>query len=151
MKKNVIIISVILLIMIIICVVGVSINAQKISVQKQANQEYEQYLAQDIYGTDVVTLINKAIDNNKKHNVQTAEDGKYIENNENSIIIELVMITDEENQETTTYRMETIYKVGISEFISNFNTAKFKITNVQYHNQTGKISNITIEQQNEQS
>ena len=143
------IISAILLIIIIICVTGISINAKKMSVQKQANKEYEQYIEKDIYGTDVATLINKAIDSNNKNKVQKTEDGKYIENEENSIIIELVMITDEEKEKTTTYRMETIGKVGISEFISNFNTAKFKITNIQYHNQTEKISNITIEQQYE--
>ena len=149
MKKNVIIISAILLIIITVCAIGIFINAKKISVQKQANKEYEQYLEKDIYGTDVVTLINKAIDDNKKNNVQTAEDGKYIENNENSIIIELVMITNEEEGKTKTYRMETIHKVGINEFISNFNTAKFKMTKIEYHEQSGKISNITIEQQYE--
>ena len=54
-----------MLVIIILCVVGISINAKKLSVQKQANKEFEQYLQKDIYGTDVVTLINKAIDNNK--------------------------------------------------------------------------------------
>lgn len=149
MKKNVIIISVILLIVIIICVTGISINAKKISVQKQANKEYEKYIGKDIYGTDVVTLINNAMYNNQKNSVQKDENGKYIENTENSIIIELVMITNEEQEKTTTYRMETIEKVGISEFIKNFNTAVFKITKMEYHNQTGKVKYIEITQQYE--
>ena len=125
---------------------GISINSKKVSVQKQANKEYEQYLEKNIFGTDVATIINKAIDSNNQNNIQQ-QDGKYIENNENSIIVELVMITNEEKEKTTTYRMETISKVGINEFIKNFNTATFKITKMEYHKQTGKIKYIEITQQ----
>ena len=147
MKKNFILISLVLLVIIILCVVGISINAKKLSVQKQANKEFEQYLQKDIYGTDVVTLINKAIDNNKKCNVAQDEKGNYIENNEDSIVIELVMITNEEKQKTKTYRMETIDKVGINEFISNFNTEKFQITKIDYHESSGKVKYIEISEQ----
>lgn len=146
MKKNVIIICIILLVIITICTMGISINSKKVSVQKQANKEYEQYLEKNIFGTDVATIINKAIDSNNQNNIQQ-QDGKYIENNENSIIVELVMITNEEKEKTTTYRMETISKVGINEFIKNFNTATFKITKIEYHKQTGKIKYIEITQQ----
>lgn len=146
MKKNVIIICVILLVIITICTMGISINAKKVSIQRQENKEYEQYLEKNIYGTDVATIINKAIDSNNQNNIQQ-QDGKYIENNENSIIVELVMITNEEKEKTTTYRMETISKVGINEFIKNFNTATFKITKMEYHKQTGKIKYIEITQQ----
>ena len=57
------------------------------------------------------------------------------------------MITNEEKNKTTTYRMETISKVGIDEFIANFNTAEFKITKMEYHKETGKIKYIEITQQ----
>lgn len=124
-------------------------NAKEIAANKQANREYEKYLNQDIYGTDVITIINKAMDTNLANNVATDETGRYISNEENSIIVALVMITDEEKQEKTTYRMETISKVGISEFISNFNTATFQISKIEYHSKTGKISYIEITQQYE--
>lgn len=146
MKKNVLIVCSILLIIIIICTTFISINGKKLVVVKQENKEYEQYQKQEIYGTEVITLINKAIDHNQKNNVQTDETGKYIDNETNSIIIDVMMITNEEKNQTTTYRMETINKVGIGEFIANFNTAKFKITNIQYHKQTGKIKYIEITQ-----
>lgn len=146
MKKNVLIVCSILLIIIIICTTFISINGKKLAVVKQENKKYEQYQKQEIYGTEVITLINKAIDDNQKNNVQTDETGKYINNETNSIIIEVIMITNEEKNQTTTYRMETINKVGIGEFIANFNTAKFKITNIQYHKQTGKIKYIEITQ-----
>ena len=117
--------------------------------QKQANIEYEKYLDKDLYGTDVATILNKATNENKQNNVEK-QDEKYIDNNINSILIDLVMIKNEKKEKTKSYRMETIEKVGINEFIKNFNTAKFKITKMEYHKQTGKIKYIEISQQYEQ-
>ena len=146
MKKTILFISIILLVIIILCIMRISGNSKKVQIIKAQNQQYEQYLKKEIYGTDVMSLINKAIDNNEKNNVSKDKKQNFIENDKNSIIIEIIMITNEANQKTTTYRMETINKVGIAEFISNFNTAKFKITNIQYHKQTGKIKYIEITQ-----
>lgn len=147
MKKNIVIISLILLIIIIICFIGIWNNSKRLLMQKQENKEYEQYLNKEIYGTDVATILNKAMNSNKQNSLEQ-KDGKYIENDTNSIIVELVMITNEEKEKTKTYRMETIDKVGISEFIKNFNTAKFKIAKLEYHEQTRKIKYIEISQQN---
>lgn len=149
MKKSIIIISLILLIIIVICLVGIKANSNTSKIVKQENREYEQYLDSEIYGTDVITLINKAISNNESNNVTKDEKGFYINNNKSSIKIDLVMITDEENKETTTYKMEAISKVGITEFIKNFNTAKFECTKKEYHEETGRISYIEISQQHE--
>lgn len=147
MKKNIVIISLILLIIIIICFIGIWNNSKRLLMQKQENKEYEQYLNKEIYGTDVATILNKAMNSNKQNSLEQ-KDGKYIENDTNSIIVELVMITNEEKEKTKKYRMETIDKVGISEFIKNFNTAKFKIAKLEYHEQTRKIKYIEISQQN---
>lgn len=147
MKKNIVIISLILLIIIIICFIGIWNNSKRLLMQKRENKEYEQYLNKEIYGTDVATILNKAMNSNKQNAIEQ-KDGKYIENDTNSIIVELVMITNEEKEKTKTYRMETIDKVGISEFIKNFNTAKFKIAKLEYHEQTRKIKYIEISQQN---
>lgn len=147
MKKAVIIVSVILLIIIIICFMGVSANKTNMQAIKKENKTYEQYQNKEIYGTDVVSLINKAINENQNNNIELDENEKYIQNETNSINIEIVLITNEEKLETTTYSMETIQKVGISEFISNFNTAKFRITKLEYHEKTGRIKYIEITQQ----
>ena len=149
MKKNVIIIALILLIIIIICIIGIKINSKTKELIVFKNKEYEQYLKNEIYGTDVITLINKAISNNETNNVIKDEKGFYTNNNQNSITIDLVMITDEEKKETASYKMETISKLGISDFIKNFNTAKFKCTDIQYHVQTKRIKYIELSQQYE--
>lgn len=124
---------------------NVNIKINKVSQMK--NNEYEKYLSENIYGTDVITLINKAISDNEENGINKNEKGFYINNNQNSIQIDIVMITDEEKQETTAYKMEAISKVGITEFIKNFNTVKFKCTKKEYHAATGKIAYIEISQQ----
>lgn len=149
MKKNVIIISLILLAIIIICATLINVKTKASKATLKQNQEYEKYLEKNIYGTDVVTLINKAISDNETNNVQKDEKGNYIDNNQNSIKIDLVMITDVEKEKTTTYKMEAISKVGITEFIKNFNIAEFKCTKKEYHSQTGKLAYIEITQKSQ--
>lgn len=148
MKKTTIVIGSLLLITLVVSIVAISVSKQNILANKQANIAYEQYMNKELYGTDVISIINRAIDSNQKNGVQTDKQGNYVPD-ENSILVDIVMITDEDKEKTKTYRMETINKVGITEFISNFNTAKFRITQVKYHKQTEKISSIEITQQNE--
>lgn len=148
MKKTTIVIGSLLLITLVVSIVAISVSKQNILANKQANIAYEQYMNKELYGTDVISIINRAIDSNQKNGVQIDKQGNYVPD-ENSILVDIVMITDEDKEKTKTYRMETINKVGITQFISNFNTAKFKITQVKYHKQTEKISSIEITQQNE--
>lgn len=108
---------------------------------KRFNFEYEQYVNKHIYGTDVVTIINKAIDNNEKLEIKKDENNNYIENDENSIKIYIKILNTEEK-----YPMELINKVGINSFINNFNTIKFKSSEVKYHKKTGQLSEITFEE-----
>ena len=146
MKKNVIIICLILLIISVISIVGIKNNSKTSAAILKQNMEYEQYLKNEIYGVDVVTLINKAISNNEKNNISKDQKGFYINNNKNSINIELVMITNEQTMQTTSYKMEAISKVGITEFIKNFNTTQFKCTKKEYHSETGRIAYIELTQ-----
>ena len=148
MKKTVTIISLILLIVIIICTFLIKLSTRTSKAVLNENMVYEQYLNDTIYGTDVVSLINKAISSNEKNNVTKDEKGLYINNTENSVTIDLIMITDEEKQETDTYKMETIYNYGMTKFIKNFNTAEFKCTKKIYHEQTGRIAHVELTQQN---
>ena len=73
MKKTIIVILSILLIMLI----SIYMNyRQVLSGKLQArkfNQDYEFFNKEKILGTDVTTMINKAIDNNEKHNIKKDE------------------------------------------------------------------------------
>ena len=114
------------------------------------NSEYEKYQNKDLYGIDVVTVINKAIDNNTQNNIAKDEKGRYINNEESSIQIELNLIasvnekTGEKKQ--VTHPMERIMEVGLDGFISNFNLTIFRVKEINYHEKTGRISKITFEQ-----
>ncbi len=143
MKKSFIIIILITLFLIVISsVVAINIRNKASRVVKMENKAFEQYLNSEIYGTDVMTLINKADNTNKSNGVQKDTKGYYIKNNTNSIQIDIEFITDEEEEKTTTYKMEQILKLGSSEFIKNFNEAKFKCTSKDYHKETGKLAYI---------
>lgn len=141
MKKNIIYIFIIFSI-IAIYVTGKVVNFRESNLQiKRLNKEYEQYLNKEIYGTDIITIINTAIDNNKKLKIEKNNENNYIDNETTSIKIYIKMLDTEEK-----YSMEIIEKVGISSFIDNFNTIKFKSSEVKYHKKTGQIAEITFEE-----
>ena len=105
------------------------------------NMPYETYLNREIFGSDLASVINRAINDNNQNNVEKDEKGIYIANNTNSIKIQ-VKITDND----TTYDMETFYNSGMDNFIKYYNQIKFKCTNVEYHEATNKIKYMLFEQ-----
>ena len=56
---------------------------------KKPNLEYEYILEKEMYGTDVVTIINKAMDNNKRYEIAKDKNGNYINDNRYSIQVEI--------------------------------------------------------------
>lgn len=105
------------------------------------NMPYETYLNREIFGSDLASVINRAINDNNKNNLEKDEKGLYIVNDTNSIKIQ-VKITDND----TTYDMETFYNSGMDNFIKYYNQIKFKCTNVEYHETTNKIKYMLFEQ-----
>lgn len=142
MKKY--IITILILIAIVISSVLYAYNTYKKNVQdlKNYNNEFTKYENTEIAGTEIASILNKAVNNNEQNNVHKDEQGIYIENNENSIKID-IYIKDND----TTYSMEKIYNMGVEKFINSFSLETFKITETQYHNKTGKIKYIKLEQQ----
>ena len=108
---------------------------------KKNNKQFEVYYDKEVYGAEIATIINKAIDNNEKNEVQKDENELYMQNNENSINIE-IYITDNE----TTYKMEKIYNNQINRFVENYGNIKFKCTKIEYHNTTKKVSDLFFKQ-----
>lgn len=108
---------------------------------KEDNLQFEYYNQKEITGTDIATLINKAVDSNIKFNVGKDSKGKYIENNENSINIEIYIADNNK-----TYDMEILYNGGIDKFVKNYGNIKFKCTQIDYHEITKRVKKVYFRQ-----
>ena len=146
MKKSlwIILLIVLMSVFIIICLIYAKLNKNEEETKEliKYNLEYEEYTKKQITGAELATLIGKAVKQNEKNKIKKDENNYFIENKENSIKIYLKMITIE-----NTYPMEEIYNNKISEFVKNFNDIMFICTNVEYHDETGKISKMIFEEQ----
>lgn len=130
---------------IIIIVVGISFMYMKFTKEHQevlnSNKIYESYLNKENSGTEIATIINKAMDSNYKNNVEKDSRGNYISNENNSINIDINMIDDDK-----TYNMEKIFNGGISTFTSYYREIKFKCSKIEYHAQSGRVKYMLFEQ-----
>ena len=118
MKKLVVFFAIIVIIIVIMFYFYLSYQDNYQTIQRE-NRQYESYYEEETYGTNIATLINKAVDNNIKNNIEKDNEGKYIANDINSINIDIKM-TDNDK----TYNMEKIYNGGISTFTSYYTTKK---------------------------
>lgn len=140
MKKIAIFFASILIILAVIYYIYLN-NKVNFNTTRKANLEFESYLNQEIYGNDLATVINRAIDNNTKNNVEKTNKGLYVDNETNSISIE-IKFTDND----LVYKMETLYNNGMQNFISYYNRIKFKCVNIEYHDLTNKVKYMLFEQ-----
>ena len=141
MKKIIICILSIFLIIICIGVYGVyqkNENTAQIGVD---NKTYESYENKEVLGTDIISIINKATDSNKKNDIKIGEDGNYIDNGKNSIRIEIKFL---ELDKVIT--MERINNVGIEKFWSNYGALSFKCTKIEYHEKTHRVKYMYFEE-----
>ena len=133
----------------ILCFVGIILSVfavkyinyrAEISKIKKDNLEYEFYLNKEVLGTELTTFINRATDNNKKNDVPTDKNGFYIQNDTNSVEIE-IKITDNNK----VYKMETLYNGDMLNFVQLYNLIKFECTKIEY-NKLGKVCYVLFEQ-----
>lgn len=140
MKKIVIrLLCVLLVILVIITGKYMSYKVKQNRI-KQENVDYEYFYQKEVYGSEIATVINKAINQNTKNEIPKDENGKYIQNNTNSIKVE-VHISDNE----TLYDMETLYNGTMTTFVQYYNLIKFKCTTLTY-NEVGRVNYIYFEQ-----
>ena len=140
MKKIIIFFVIILIIISSISYIYLNYKSDY-NMAKKANLQFEKYLNKEAYGTDVATAINTAIDNNTKNEIEKNNKGIYLNNNKNSINIEIKMSDND-----SIYQMETIYNNGIQNFINYYGNIKFKCTNLEYHKSTNKVKYLLFEQ-----
>ena len=130
---------------IIIIIVGVSyiyLNYKaSYNNAKRENMQFESYYNKEIYGTELTTIINKAIDSNDNNEISKDEKGKYIENKNNSINIDIKIIDNDK-----TYQMETLYNGGMDKFVQYYSQIEFKCTKIEYHKYTNRVKYMLFEQ-----
>ena len=105
------------------------------------NKVYENLYNKEITGTDFATIINKTIDNNEKNQVQKEENGFFIDNGKNSVIVEIKFKDSDD-----VFRIESIDKNGIENFIKLYANLKFKCTKIEYHQKTKYVSYMYFEE-----
>lgn len=141
MKKTILLIAIpISIIIFSICGLLIEKNSNN-RIVKSENREYEYYANKEILGTELISLINKSVDKNEENKIQKDEKGRYIENSENSIKIEVKMLITGK-----TYPMEEIYNNDITKFVENFNFVKFNCTSIEYHKNTGRVKKLLFEE-----
>lgn len=142
MKKIILyLLTIVIIIVTIIISKYYQLKDTKVSITKY-NHGFEKYTESEIFGTDVTTVINQAVNNNEKFYIKKDDKSNYIQDDTNSIKIE-VKINDLE--EDTIYNMETLYYGGMNDFVRYYGQIKFKCTKKEYH-ENGKIKYILFEQ-----
>ena len=140
MKKFIILIIIILA---CICCVFYMYKSSEFNIRetKQQNGIFEKYYQQEIYGTEIATIISKARELNRKNNVEIDDKNLYIENTTNSIKIYIKMLDSD-----TTYPMEIFANKGIANFVEYYSAIQFKCVDIKYHDKTNLIKSLMFEQ-----
>lgn len=140
MKKFIILFSIVIIVVAVVTFNYMDYTNEQNEVIKY-NLEFEENYQKEIYGIDLTTIINKVINNNEKNNVEKGQDNKYINNDTDSINIEIKM-TDIDQ----VFAMETLYNGGMEQFVQYYGNIQFKCTKIEYHKSTGKVSYMYFEQ-----
>ena len=135
-----------IIILIIVAIIGFNYFSYKneYKIIQNENAEFEEYKDKEVYGLSVATIINKVIDKNTKNKIEKDEKGNFIQNDENSIEVEIHIV---ENEKEYNLQMEQIYNSGVEQFVQYYGNIKFKCSKIEYHEKTGRVKYILFEQQ----
>ena len=141
MKKNILVILGIFII-ILLFVVYLLYNYKKDVIYAQNfNKQYESYYQKTIVGTDLATVMNKAMDYNQKNDIAKDSNDRYYRETEKSILIEVKFLEKEK-----IVRMEDILLGDMENFIHFYRQANFKCTKIEYHSENNQVKNLYFEQ-----
>ncbi len=141
MKKKLLVILGIFII-ILLFAVYLLYNYRKDVIQMQSfNRQYEVYYEKTILGTDLATVLNKAMDYNKKNDIAKDSNDRYYIETDKSLLIEIKFSEKEEP-----VKMEDILSKEIETFISFYGAASFKCTKIEYHESNKQVKSLYFEQ-----
>ena len=140
MKKLLVILGI--FIIILLFAVYLLYNYRKDVIQMQSfNRQYEVYYEKTILGTDLATVLNKAMDYNKKNDIAKDSNDRYYIETDKSLLIEIKFSEKEEP-----VKMEDILSKEIETFISFYGAASFKCTKIEYHESNKQVKSLYFEQ-----
>lgn len=147
MKKTFILICVSTLV-IISCVFAkyIEYSSKQNEIQK-INKEFLLYKNSDVQINTIVSIMNKAIQENKINKIQQDSKKIFIENETNSIKVYLETKSSED--EKVKIPMEELIlneKAGIEKVEYAFSDLSFTMTDIQYHKKSGQVRSITFTQ-----
>lgn len=138
--------KILLIVIIFIIILGISIyfvyNYRTSFIESQKiNNIYKSYENIQILGTELASIINQTEDTNAKLSTEKNKEGRYIENDTDSIKMYIKL---QYKDDYNTYEIERILNNGIDNFIKAYGTASFKCTEINYHEKTGNVKDITF-------
>lgn len=129
-------------IIILLFIVYLLYNYRNDIIQMQSfNKQYEVYYEKTILGTDLATVLNKAMDYNKKSDIEKDSKDRYYLETDKSLFIEIKFSEKDE-----TVRMEDILSKEVETFISFYGAASFKCTKIEYHESNKQVKSLYFEQ-----
>ncbi len=105
------------------------------------NSYYERIYNKEIGVNDLLSVINKAVNEKQSENYVKDSTGKYIDNSENLVTIKVKFKDTEED-----INAEKIYKNDNSKFKKLYETVKFKCDMIQYNEKTKLVNYIHFEE-----
>ncbi len=140
MEKNLIIMLILFVIILGAATIWIVDLQQTEKQVLQFNKTFEDYKDKISLGSEVATLINKAIDNNEKKQINKNDKGIYQDDGKYSVQVFVRLEKDGD-----LFSMERINALKITEFVKNFSLQDFKCTGIEYHKETKRVSKIYFE------
>ena len=142
MKKTLVLILVVVIV--IICIVFanyIDFSKRKVEIET-FNKEFLAYENSNIQINTIITLMNKAIEENRQNGLQQDENQIFQENDTNSIKLYLEL-----KSSNAVIPMEELIlnkKAGRERVGLAFSDLLFNITNVEYHQKSGQVKKIVF-------
>lgn len=140
MKKIAIFFIIIIAIVSTVAYIYLNQIATNRTLQKE-NAQFDIKKDQEMIGQELATIMNRVLNTNEKNEIPKNDKGEFVENNENSIKMDITF-TDVD----VTYAIERIGQAGIASFVQNYRGITFRCSEVQYHKSTGRIKYMRFEQ-----
>lgn len=105
------------------------------------NSKYDTLLNKEISATELASLMNSTINKNYANNISKDSNEIYIDNNKDSINIEIKF-----KQSNEKIQEEKIVKNDISKFIQYYSDVNFKCTKIEYHDETKYVKYLLFEE-----